>query len=73
MTRLRDGEEEVFGEGVLLGEVELGECLRFTDPSGRVTGTSQIQMVQQVSPSALEISTGNSTYRVEFLSGRLPT
>lgn len=72
VTRLRGGDEEFFGAGDLLGEIELGESLRFTSESGQVLGTSRVEMVRQVSPSCLEISTGNSRYLVEFLSGRLP-
>ncbi len=72
VVRLRDGEEEFFGEGELLGEIELGESLRFSSEDGRILGTSRIEMVRQTSPSCLEISTGNSRYQVEFLSGELP-
>jgi hypothetical protein len=72
VTRMRALEEELIGEGELLGEVELGDSLRFTGEYGRVLGTSRVEMVRQTSPSCLEISTDNSLYRVEFLSGRLP-
>ena len=72
VTRVRGGHEEFFGEGELLGEVELGDCMRFTAEDGRIRGTSEVQMIRQTSPSCLELSTGNSQYLVEFLSGRLP-
>jgi hypothetical protein len=72
VTCTREREEELVGEGELLGEIELGESLRFTGRDGRVLATSRVEMVRQSSPSCLEVSTGNSLYRVEFLSGRLP-
>jgi hypothetical protein len=71
-VRFREGESEFFGEGELLGEIDLGDSLRFTGEDGRVMGTSQIEMVRQASPSCLEIVTENSRYQVAFLSGRLP-
>jgi hypothetical protein len=72
VVRFREGESEFFGEGELLGEIDLGDSLRFTGEDGRVMGTSQIEMVRQASPSCLEIVTENSRYQVAFLSGRLP-
>lgn len=73
VVRVRGDTEELFGEGELLGEVELGQSLRFTSQAGLVQATSAVEMVRQLSPSCLEISTGNSRYRVEFLSGQLPS
>lgn len=72
VARLCDSGDEMFGEGELLGELEVGECLRFTSEGGRVQGTSVIEMIRQLSPSCLEVSTSNSRYLVEFLSGTLP-
>ena len=71
VVRVGDGEEEFFGEGALLGEIELGQALRFTGQNGNVMATSAIEMLRELSPSCVEISTGNSRYQVEFLSGRL--
>ncbi len=72
VTRIRGADalleaNGILGRGKLLDDVAIGACARFSLEDGSTIATSPVRSMERLGTMAVQISTGNSTYRLDLV------